>query len=123
MKTIKVKEWDEIPKEYTGIVEYNNGDKKWYLNGKLHRIDGPACEYANGDKAWRLNGVLHRENGPAVERFNGTKSWHLNGKHHRIDGPAVEWNNGDKAYYINGVIVTKEAQEVLYAMYKLKGLL
>jgi hypothetical protein len=29
---------------------YDNGDKCWYLNGKLHRTDGPAIEYANGDK-------------------------------------------------------------------------
>ena len=31
------------------------GDKHWYLNGKLHREDGPAVEYANGDKEWWLN--------------------------------------------------------------------
>ena len=33
-----------------------NGDKEWYLNGQLHREDGPAVEYANGDKYWYLNG-------------------------------------------------------------------
>ena len=35
---------------------YSNGDKEWYLNGKLHREDGPAVEYANGTKHWLLNG-------------------------------------------------------------------
>ena len=34
------------------------GDKSWYLNGKLHREDGPAIEYANGTKYWYLNGKL-----------------------------------------------------------------
>ena len=29
---------------------YENGDKEWYLNGKLHREDGPAVEDANGYK-------------------------------------------------------------------------
>jgi hypothetical protein len=29
--------------------------KEWRLNGKLHRVDGPAIEYANGDKTWWLN--------------------------------------------------------------------
>ena len=51
------------------------GDKHWYLNGKLHREDGPAVEYANGDKVWYLNGKLHREDGPAREWVNGNKKW------------------------------------------------
>ena len=32
-----------------------NGNKYWYLNGKLHREDGPAYEHTNGDKLWYLN--------------------------------------------------------------------
>jgi len=32
-----------------------NGDKRWYLNGKLHRTDGPAVEYSDGTKYWFLN--------------------------------------------------------------------
>ena len=32
------------------------GTKYWYLNGLLHREDGPAAEYWNGTKRWRLNG-------------------------------------------------------------------
>ena len=62
--------------EYTVRV-YNNGDKQWYLNGKLHREDGPAIERANGDKSWYLNGKCHREDGPAVEYDNGSKHWYL----------------------------------------------
>jgi len=103
MKTIKVKEWHEVPKNYTGIVEYDNGTKYWRLNGKLHRIDGPAVEY-----------------------INGTKIWYLNGDRHRIDGPAIEYiESGCRIteYWINGKEVTKEAQEVLYGLYKLKGIL
>jgi hypothetical protein len=34
---------------------YPNGDKYWYLNGDLHREDGPAFETPNGDKEWWLN--------------------------------------------------------------------
>jgi hypothetical protein len=40
--------------EYT-VKVYEDGSKFWYLNGKLHREDGPAVEYANGDKSWYLN--------------------------------------------------------------------
>jgi hypothetical protein len=38
------------------IEEYKSGNKLWYLNGKLHREDGPAIEYTNGDKYWYING-------------------------------------------------------------------
>lgn len=27
-----------------------DGDKRWYLNGELHRLDDPAVEWANGAK-------------------------------------------------------------------------
>jgi hypothetical protein len=60
---------------------YDNGDKYWHLNGKLHREDGPAVEWSNGEKAWYLNGKLHREDGPAIERSNGYKAWYLNNEH------------------------------------------
>ena len=40
---------------------YDNGTKLWFLNGKLHREDGPAYEYADGDKYWYLNGKEYTE--------------------------------------------------------------
>jgi len=36
------------------------GNKWWYLNGKLHRDDGPAIENSDGHKSWWLNGELQR---------------------------------------------------------------
>ena len=54
--------------------------RQWYLNGQLHREDGPAIEYVNGDKCWYLNGKCHREDGPAVEWADGDKWWYLNDK-------------------------------------------
>ena len=59
---------------------YKNGTKRWYLNGKLHRLDGPAVELLTGTKRWYLNGKHHREDGPAVELSTGTKEWYLVGK-------------------------------------------
>jgi hypothetical protein len=61
-------------------VQFYKDRTVWYLNGKLHREDGPAIEHSDGDKAWYLNGQLHRENGPALEWSNGDKSWYLNGE-------------------------------------------
>jgi hypothetical protein len=93
-------------KEYT-VKVYDNRTE-WFLNGKLHREDGPAVEYVNGDKYWYLNGKLHREDGPAIERANGYKAWCLNGKLHREDGPAIEYTDGDKLWYLNGEHLTED---------------
>jgi len=38
------------------VKELENGTKIWYLNGKLHRENGPAIKYASGYKEWWLNG-------------------------------------------------------------------
>ena len=79
-----------------------DGTKHWYLNGKHHRVDGPAAEYADGTKFWWLNEKLHREDGPAVEFADGTKDWYLNGDRHREDGPSIEDADGTKEWYLNG---------------------
>jgi hypothetical protein len=102
MKTIKVRYNSEIPKRFTGIVEYGNGAKVWYRNGKYHREDGPAVEDAYGSKYWWLNGQYHREDGPAREWADGEKEWWLNGQRHRVDGPAYEDPNGTKQWWLNG---------------------
>lgn len=38
----------------------DGGAKGWYLNGTLHRINGPAVTWADGDFCWISNGVRHR---------------------------------------------------------------
>ena len=51
--------------------------QSWYLNGQLHRTDGPA--YVDGDyQVWYLNGQRHRTDGPAVVHGN-YQVWYLNG--------------------------------------------
>lgn len=35
---------------------WKNGTKNWYFKGLIHREDGPALEFSNGYKAWYLNG-------------------------------------------------------------------
>ncbi len=67
MKTIKVRDYREIPMYFTGIVEYPNGSKLWYRNGKQHREDGPAREWADGGKDWWLNGKCVYALGPIGE--------------------------------------------------------
>jgi len=87
---------------------YGSGDIHWYLNGNLHREDGPAIESADGEKHWYLNGKRHREDGPASEYADGTRYWFLNGKFHREDGPAIEDADGTKSWYLNNVSLSEE---------------
>jgi hypothetical protein len=85
---------------------------KWELDGKFHRVGGPAIEYATGTKEWCINGELHREGGPAIEFSDGDKYWYLNGKRHRENGPAVECANGSKKWYLNGKRMTEEEHRI-----------
>ena len=77
----KVTEEEVIGNKEEPTMETNIfGTKRWLLNGKIHREDGPAIEFKDGYKAWCLNGKRHREDGPAVEYADGTKFWWLNGE-------------------------------------------
>ena len=50
--------------EQTLIIN-TGGTKRWYLNRKLHREDGPAIEFTDGSKLWYKHGEYHRVDGPA----------------------------------------------------------
>ena len=39
---------------------YKNGHKEWYLNNRLHRLDGPAVERPDGSKEWWINDKRQR---------------------------------------------------------------
>jgi hypothetical protein len=88
-------------------VEYTNGTKHWYANGKLHRDnDLPAVIYGDGAKSWYINGKRYRINDlPVAESANGTKYWYANGNYHRDnDLPAIECADGTKHWYANGKV-------------------
>lgn len=57
-----------------------NGNEFWRLDGKLHRIDGPAIIHPNGYEAWYFMGKLHREDGPALIRPNRISEFYLEGE-------------------------------------------
>ena len=72
--------------QYIKITE--NGKKIYYKDKEMtiiHREDGPAVEFTDGYKAWYINGKRHREDGPAIEYVSeteyvsGTKEWFING--------------------------------------------
>ena len=55
------------------IIEHADGNKKWYLNGELHRVDGPAVEWADGTKQWFLNDKEYTKEAWFVEMMQGEK--------------------------------------------------
>jgi hypothetical protein len=101
MKTITIST-QFIPVNFTGIVEFPDGTKKWYKEGKYHREDGPAVEFLDGSKEWYREGKHHRLDGPAIEHKDGTKYWYKEGKYHREDGPAIEFRDGTKFWHKEG---------------------
>ena len=62
--------------------------KEWQINGKRHRIGGPAIEWLDGDYDYYLKGKRHRVDGPAIVRFDHNRLaptrkdsiyWYING--------------------------------------------
>lgn len=90
------------------IVVGDDGSTKYLLNGKLHRLDGPAEKDATGE-CWWVNGERHRDDGlPACEYAGGSRAWWVNGKLHRLDdNPAIFDTNGgftagSTYWFVNG---------------------
>ena len=59
------------------LVEHPDGTKQWWVDGKLHRLDGPAVEYEDGSKQWFVDGKCHRLDWPALEYADGSKYWYI----------------------------------------------
>ena len=105
----------------TGITTEKIDDKTITMtNGKLDSFRGlPAVTHDNGDKEWYKDGQLHRLDGPAIERVNGYKAWYVYGELHNIKGPAIIHENGDKEFYIDGI---KYEEEIFYNNITLKNI-
>jgi len=70
--------YNKIMQKEQFILVDKSGNKFYYSDREMkirHRDEGPAVEWVNGYKAWYLNGKRHREDGPAIEYSNGSKEW------------------------------------------------
>lgn len=86
--------------ETEGFVAYKKNDE-------YHRVGGPAFIDKNGKvESWYLNGRRHRIDGPAYTN-NGVRHWYLNGVRHRTDGPAITTGKHEE-YWVHGKIFSKE---------------
>lgn len=75
--------------------------RKWFRNGKLHRVGAPACIsfFLDGriEEVWFRNGHKHRDDGPARVSYPAfslddrptNETWFCEGQLHRDDGPAI----------------------------------
>jgi hypothetical protein len=139
LKILKLKSGEVVPRNYTGCVEYNNGTKAWYKEGKLHREAGPAVEYADGIKFWYCEGKCHRLDGPAIEHANGTNSWFIEGnsyseeewkkkveeskilklKNHEVVPEnytgCAEYSNGNKFWFKEGICHREDGPAIIFA--------
>ena len=57
------------------------GTKRWYLDDKRHRQDGPAEIWDDGAEFWFLHDKLHRQDGPAVVYPGRSEYWHIHGNY------------------------------------------
>jgi hypothetical protein len=62
-----------IINEFGEIFYYND-------NNLLHRINGPAFNDGKGTKWWYINGKPHRLDGPAIE-CDGIELWYIYGQY------------------------------------------
>lgn len=63
------------PKQMKEFYFHSKGTKLWYLNGELHRENGPAIEYRDGAKQWYLNGKRDHHK----EMIESWKHWNSKG--------------------------------------------
>jgi hypothetical protein len=58
-----------------------DGTKEWWVEGKRHRVDGPAYIGCGGNHMeWYIDGKRHRKGKPAVMRDDGARQWWVNGE-------------------------------------------
>lgn len=104
-----------------------DGCRVWLVNGKLHRVYGPAVIHVDGSQSWWRNGRLHRDgDAPAIihtsatEELLGhesaprngdvvfaddTREWWRDGCPHRNgDMPAIIRVSGTRIWFRNGLL-------------------
>ena len=108
------------------VTVNDKGTTRWYnAKDEYHRVGGPAIEFSDGGKQWFIEGKRHRIDGPAIEFADGTKEWFIEDKRHRIDGPAIERYDiskklGKKYYYL-GKYIDCNSNEEYFKLLKLKA--
>ena len=64
---------------FTGVTFVETLGKRYWVDGELHREDGPAWIWPDGTFEWYKKGVLHNDFGPAVIDIDGTFEYWVDG--------------------------------------------
>lgn len=79
----------KVPKVPNGRHILPGNGEIWIVDGKKHRIVGPAEKRGDGYEAYFCRGLRHRTNGPAVTYPDGTQEFWERGKFiRRVKAPS-----------------------------------
>lgn len=80
MTVIKQLQDENDGKIFVKLLDDDTGKYFYHRDEKDPKtgISLPAIELTNGYKAWYINGKLHREDGPAIINSHGHYSYYLN---------------------------------------------
>jgi len=70
----------QYTKTINGWIETEHGSRYHYVDGKLHKEDGPAAILTNGTVIYYNRGKKHRNDGPAVIYKYGSGYYYCLGK-------------------------------------------
>lgn len=90
------------------VVDESGGYKAWWVNDKLHRLDGPAIIHGASSKVWLEEGRIHRLDDSSITEVDEFEEWWVDGLRHRIDGPAITCVDEDDMWWLFGGRVSKE---------------
>ncbi len=94
----------------------NEDTTTYWLNGKIHRVGGPAV-IKEKSRAWYIEGKLHRTEGPAYFGTYGGSLWFIHGTLllSILEELAIKINNSPEIapLYINDPILKYVAFDVL----------
>lgn len=62
------------------VKVYSDGRKYHLHNGKLDCEELPSVVWPDGTKIWYVDERVHRINGPAIVYFDGAVRWYLRGQ-------------------------------------------
>ena len=97
MKTIKLKNSEMASRGYTGIAEWEAGDKGWFNKGEWHREDGPAYVGLDGYLEWWLEGFCIWD---SHRKLDLTNQYILSKSQHPLYPTVQVWKilNKDRVY-------------------------
>jgi hypothetical protein len=96
--------WDIIPRceDHTYNPKYNTPEKAQAKKRERESLNGWVVHKRWGYKTHYVNGVIHKDDGPARVYDYGRVIWYKNGKKHKEDGLADVNTDGTGNYWLNG---------------------